>query len=1516
VASLLTPGTDSDSVASGLSADAPGFTSIRRAGVSSQSNNIAFSNGAGHSQVHNSSAISSEGMALPQYLSSNLNYINSSKLNAAPASSSTTPTSNFHTYTSNSINNVSSSPDLWSQQHHHVVNPTSSYIQLNSMLPTAPHWPPSTFGSREGSQDDRSYRQPEECGLEKLNAYSFHNESRDSSNTTLGGQGVPMVQRQHQDFSSTTASPFSSHINNATKGYRGDELPPISRFAMNSLQPHQYMQHQQLPLYSRTSAYGNTATTSESRSGAVLNASASSQFTYSSTPRLFTPEDLTFHDQTGPTDEDNGFGYIDRNTVAGSDSYNPSVLQRVQPQQQQFSSQFCATGGEFYGYDTGSSNKIPVEFGGDFSYETASPPASNFIQGTRGNKNYLWGCYAPSKGGHGDVGRVSEAYTGAKSGVFSSASASGSLEAMWHRSINIAQPCAGYVNRGVVVTDLPAPRQLGLNSRSSIESTNIPVNGGNLQELQHRPPNAAAGQLVLTSPPTFSSLNVYQSLPSQSSLPPALLEESRLVARSSSPGDTSKGDLHPCFQDSYSSEAALPPFFSIEGLASPIAAAEKGKHPPDSVAISHQTKNEYVATPTIGNSKKNNRGSKISKNQKSGSKVHRKVSTSSGETMAATATVPAFPASTSSLAVATTLLTPYSSVGFPDQEEDIISSLRLNSGSPAPHFPEISNGSMHQNNARLAVNRPILPSANRSKKLTPSSPNFAEGHATAPPHYTAFFEDGSQSFDYSDFDYETNTGEDSSLGLPPTSFGVPSNAMKKRDWLIRMNRKLKETELGALDPGRIPIHAVMNAWAKTKSSEGAQMVEMWLRRVEKEVDMKNALVEIGTKMYTMAVDAWAKSGEKGAATRAEGILQHMNELYQNGSESLKPTTGIFNAVINAWARSGEKIAPLRAEQILEWMDKLNKNGNPDIKPDKYSYNTVIHAWAKSGGNQAAFKAQTLLTNMENMYNEGNSDTKPDTITYNVVINAWAKSGGEDAAIEAEKLLHKMHKLYDTGNLDVKPNVVTYGAVIDSWAKSGHEGAAARADSILANMIRIHQSDPIQNADLRPNTYVFNTVINAWAKSKQPDAASKAEEMLVAMGQLHACGIPGLKPDAFTYTAVIDAWAKSGYRGAATRADRLLEKMEAEYQAGDNDLKPNTFTYNAVINALAKSGEPGAAARAERVLHNMVKRHKSGNDDVKPTTINFNTVLDAFAKSGGKGAAERAEEILEWMDRLNKNGNLDVKPDTITFNAVIDAWARSGDRRAPSRAEQILDHMDELYKSGNNDVQPDTYTYNTVINAWAKSGENGSASRAEHILAVMERRCHGGDHHLKPNTRTHTSVIDAWAKSGERGAAARAEHILNAMQSQYEEGNLDVKPNSHTYNAVMNACAFTKHEEDRDEALAIAFRVFERLTSQKGMHPDAYTYTILLSVCANLLPKGEEERRFSHAKVLFEKCCDAGYVNDYVLRKLRQTVTEREYIYFVGSVEQSADRLPRHWTRNALKGGRENQWGGNNKTKRK
>jgi hypothetical protein len=92
----------------------------------------------------------------------------------------------------------------------------------------------------------------------------------------------------------------------------------------------------------------------------------------------------------------------------------------------------------------------------------------------------------------------------------------------------------------------------------------------------------------------------------------------------------------------------------------------------------------------------------------------------------------------------------------------------------------------------------------------------------------------------------------SGRGSNPYGEGSPlSPRSKKREWLLRMNRKLELVPIGELDPAW-PITAIMNAWAKTKSAQGASMVEMWLNRVQQESEAGNEGVMPTTKMYTMA----------------------------------------------------------------------------------------------------------------------------------------------------------------------------------------------------------------------------------------------------------------------------------------------------------------------------------------------------------------------------------------------------------------------------------------------------------------------------------------------------------------------------------------------------------------------------------------------------------------------------------------------------------------------------------------
>ena len=96
---------------------------------------------------------------------------------------------------------------------------------------------------------------------------------------------------------------------------------------------------------------------------------------------------------------------------------------------------------------------------------------------------------------------------------------------------------------------------------------------------------------------------------------------------------------------------------------------------------------------------------------------------------------------------------------------------------------------------------------------------------------------------------------------------------------------------------------------------------------------------------------------------------------------------------------------------------------------------------------------------------------------------------------------------------------------------------------------------------------------------------------------------------------------------------------------------------------------------------------------------------------------------------------------------------------------------------------------------------------------------------------------------------------------------------------------------------MAFRVFEWLDSQADIKPDAYTFTIMLSVCANLILKEDIGMRFENARMLFQKCCDSGHVNDHVLWKLKLTVNEAEYYQLVGAgIETKASELNPSWSR--------------------
>eukprot|EP00591_Stephanopyxis_turris_P012165 CAMPEP_0195527986 /NCGR_PEP_ID=MMETSP0794_2-20130614/29944_1 /TAXON_ID=515487 /ORGANISM="Stephanopyxis turris, Strain CCMP 815" /LENGTH=134 /DNA_ID=CAMNT_0040659019 /DNA_START=39 /DNA_END=439 /DNA_ORIENTATION=+ len=102
-------------------------------------------------------------------------------------------------------------------------------------------------------------------------------------------------------------------------------------------------------------------------------------------------------------------------------------------------------------------------------------------------------------------------------------------------------------------------------------------------------------------------------------------------------------------------------------------------------------------------------------------------------------------------------------------------------------------------------------------------PQFDKGEEFLQDHFDA-------DSTYSVSTYYTNN---SNKGMPHFT-----STSKKREWLVEISQRLSETPIGQLDTKTLPIPArnIMSEWARMKTGQGAEMVEMWLMRLLKESD--------------------------------------------------------------------------------------------------------------------------------------------------------------------------------------------------------------------------------------------------------------------------------------------------------------------------------------------------------------------------------------------------------------------------------------------------------------------------------------------------------------------------------------------------------------------------------------------------------------------------------------------------------------------------------------------------------
>jgi pentatricopeptide repeat protein len=443
---------------------------------------------------------------------------------------------------------------------------------------------------------------------------------------------------------------------------------------------------------------------------------------------------------------------------------------------------------------------------------------------------------------------------------------------------------------------------------------------------------------------------------------------------------------------------------------------------------------------------------------------------------------------------------------------------------------------------------------------------------------------------------------------------------------------------------------------------------------------------------------------------------------------------------------------------------------------------------------------------QNVQTRNNMPTSYHTDLLNLVVNRWRQAiAGETASFNLRypnltpSAILEQVHRYHQNSSHLNPDIQTYSMIIDAAAKIAHSEAEG---AVLAESIldwTIQQSEDFPH--LRPTTITFASVIKAWANNSGADEAPKrADDLLQRMMQLHVENSEwDVAPNQVAYSTVIDTMAKNG---RVDRVEELMSDMYAEYNNGNEGLKPSIHIFNGYLAALAKSGLPD---RAEAVLRKMEELYEAGELDTHPDVISYTTVLDSLAKSKEVGTPERAEAILRQMSFRG------VEPNAISYNTVINSYAKAGQAE---KAETLFREMSQAYTNGHRGLRPTSQSYSALLVSLSQSRSREAGERGERILRLMETLAKSGDLESTPHLISYNCVLDCWAKTNRPGAAKRALEFLHKMAQN------GVHPDVYSYNIVLHALAQQGQPQE-------AHQLMNRMLGL-GVIPDVTTYNTLLS----------------------------------------------------------------------------------------
>eukprot|EP01018_Ginkgo_biloba_P029860 Gb_06975 [translate_table: standard] len=333
--------------------------------------------------------------------------------------------------------------------------------------------------------------------------------------------------------------------------------------------------------------------------------------------------------------------------------------------------------------------------------------------------------------------------------------------------------------------------------------------------------------------------------------------------------------------------------------------------------------------------------------------------------------------------------------------------------------------------------------------------------------------------------------------------------------------------------------------------------------------------------------------------------------------------------------------------------------------------------------------------------------------------------------------------------------------------------------------------------------------------KDVDTLSREGRLKEAVGLLHVMDQVDFRVFSDAYAFILQGCVKMKALGEGQRVHAHMIKM---------DFKPGIFLGNNLINMYAKCG---SVVSARHVFDRMPLKNM----------FSWNTTLAGYAKSGS------IEHALHLFDKMPER-------DAVSWTVMIAGHAQLG------YCKEALEIYEQMLQAG---TTPNQFTYTSVLSACTslealEQGKRihvhiitlglGSYVAVGNALVAMYAKCGSVeeaqcvfDRMPLRNVFSWNTLIAVYSQSGRIGFASG---LFDKMPIR------DVV----SWNSMIAGYSQQGYDEN-------ALNFFS-LMQQAGMKPDLFTFTSVLSACANL--EALDEGKKVHAHVIrtgFELCASVG-----------------------------------------------------------